>query len=62
MDNHHDVPAQNGTENVSTAAQQQLMNEAMTRYYVCKDGTVVTNPKDCVNDNGFPSLEINHKI
>lgn len=40
------------------SAKEKAVQEALTTYHVCKNGTVVMNPKDC-NDNKFlPPMDV----
>ena len=38
----------------------QAIQEALTTYSVCKDGTVVSNPKDCLGNNVLPTLSLDN--
>ncbi|MBP9094692.1 hypothetical protein KBI23_26975 [bacterium] len=42
------------------AAPNQAMQEALSNYHVCKDGSVVTNPKDCQGNNVLPTLSLDN--
>jgi len=39
-------------------APNKAVQEALSNYHVCKDGTVVSNPKDCHGNNVLPTLSL----
>jgi hypothetical protein len=42
------------------AAPSQALQEALNTYSVCKDGTVVSNPKDCLGNNVLPTMSLDN--
>ncbi|MDP3507574.1 MAG: hypothetical protein Q8T09_06255 [Candidatus Melainabacteria bacterium] len=41
-------------------APNKAMQEALSNYHVCKDGSVVTNPRDCQGNNVLPPLSLDN--
>lgn len=39
-------------------APNKAVQEALSNYHVCKDGTVVSNPKDCHGNNVLPTISL----
>jgi hypothetical protein len=65
MEHPHDAPARPASpapesEKVAEGARHELVQQALNQYHICKDGTVVTNPADCLKVKGFPELDIHH--
>lgn len=59
MDKHISTAANN--DSAAEGAQTKAIQEALSIYHVCKDGSVVTNPKDCIQHNNFPNLILSEK-
>ena len=42
------------------APPSQALQEALNTYSVCKDGTVVSNPKDCLGSKFLPAMNFDN--